>query len=167
MKSNSIQTFLKPKKTESGVRQGYFKPNNPEKYIGDINKIIYRSSWEFKFLKWCDSNPKILQYASEPTGILYYSPLDQRTHRYFVDFYIIVQNDDGTTQKWIIEIKPIKYIKKPIAPKRMTAKSMHNYAWAAKQFILNTAKFEAANEYAKQHGLKFGIITENFIFNSM
>jgi hypothetical protein len=34
---------LKP--TSSGqFKQGYFNPKNPEKYIGDLAKIIFRSS---------------------------------------------------------------------------------------------------------------------------
>ncbi|MFM2010951.1 MAG: hypothetical protein RLZZ479_1342, partial [Bacteroidota bacterium] len=35
----------KPSK-KSTYRQGYYVLNNPDKYIGDPTKIIYRSSWE-------------------------------------------------------------------------------------------------------------------------
>jgi hypothetical protein len=28
--------------------QGYFKPRHPEKYVGDVNKIRFMSSWELQ-----------------------------------------------------------------------------------------------------------------------
>jgi hypothetical protein len=161
----SIKSFLKPR--AGAIRQGYFKPANPDKYLGDPNQIIFRSSWEFKFLKWCDSSPTIIAYSSEPVGIVYYSPLDKRGHTYYVDFYIVTKDNDGNEQKWLIEVKPNKYVKPPTAPDRMTNKQTANYVYAAKQYIINQAKFEAAKDFAAQRGLKFGIITENFLFKSI
>ena len=55
----------------------------------------------------------------------------------------------------------------PTKPKRMTDKQTANYVYAAKQFVMNQAKFEAARDYAAQKGIKFGIITENFLFKSL
>jgi hypothetical protein len=162
---NNIKTFLKPR--QGNIQQGYFKPANLDKYVGDPNQIIFRSSWEFKFLKWCDSSPTVLRYSSEPIAIPYYSPLDKRGHLYYVDFYVETRDNDGNIRKWIIEVKPNKYTKPPVAPKRMTDKQTANYMYAAKQFILNRAKFEAAREFAKGRGIQFGIITENFLFKSI
>ena len=48
----------KPTKN-SAYRQGYFKPQYPVKYIG-TGDIIFRSSWEHKFMVWCDNNEKVL-----------------------------------------------------------------------------------------------------------
>ena len=160
-----IQDFLKPRAGK--IRQGYFKPANPDKYIGDPTKIVFRSSWEFKFLQWCDHSPTILAYSSEPVGIPYYSPLDKRGHTYYVDFYIVTKDNDGNEQKWIIEVKPNKYVAPPVSPKRMTDKQTANYLYAAKQYVINQAKFEAARDFAAQRGIKFGIITENFLFKSI
>jgi hypothetical protein len=162
---NNIKTFLKPR--QGKVQQGYFRPANLDKYIGDPNQIIFRSSWEFKFLKWCDSSPSVIKYSSEPIAIPYYSPLDKRGHLYYVDFYVEIIDNAGKARKWIIEVKPIKYTKQPVAPKRMTDKQTANYMYAAKQFILNRAKFEAARDFAKTKGIQFGIITENFLFKSI
>lgn len=162
-----IKSFLKPRNGEKRPRQGYFRPVNPDKYMGDINQIIFRSSWEFKFLQWCDLSPTILKYASEPVGIVYYSPLDHRPHRYWVDFYIIVRDKDGGEHKYLVEVKPNKYIVPPPRPDRMTNKQTANYLYAAKQYILNQAKFEAARNFATERGVKFGIITENFLFKSI
>ena len=162
---NSIKDFLKPR--AGNIKQGYFKPAFPEKYIGDLSKVIFRSSWEFKFLKWCDHNPNVIKYASEPIGIKFYNPLDKRVHVYYVDFYIIIKDSAGNEQKFLIEVKPLKYVNPPVAPKIMTNNHMANYIWASKQFIINRAKFEAAKAFADQRGVKFGVITENFLFKSI
>jgi hypothetical protein len=161
----SIKTFLKPRAGK--IRQGYFKPAFPEKYVGDPTQIIFRSSWEFKFLKWCDHSPTVIKYSSEPVGIPYYSPLDKRGHTYYIDFYVVTKDNDGREQSWLIEVKPDKYTKPPTAPARMTDKQTASYVYAAKQYIVNQAKFEAAKEFASVRGLKFGIITENFLFKSI
>ena len=44
--------------------QGRFHPQNPQKYKGDVNNIIYRSSWELKFMQWCYRNENIMEYGS-------------------------------------------------------------------------------------------------------
>jgi hypothetical protein len=164
--SKNIKNFLKPR-ANGPVKQGYFRPQNPEKYMGDPNNIIYRSSWEYKFLKWLDISPSVTKYSSEPMGIPYYNPLDKRGHTYYVDFYVRLITDSGKEENWIIEIKPNKYVSPPTKPKRFTDKQAANYAYAAKQFVVNQAKFEAARDYAHQKGIKFGIITENFLFKSL
>jgi len=156
-----------PQSSTSSIRQGYFKPTFPEKYVGDPTQIIFRSSWEFKFLKWCDHSPTVIKYSSEPVGIPYYSPLDKRGHTYYIDFYVVTKDSEGREQSWLIEIKPDKYTKPPTAPARMTDKQTASYVYAAKQYIVNQAKFEAAKEFASVRGLKFGIITENFLFKSI
>jgi hypothetical protein len=164
--NKNIKNFLKPR-VGGQVKQGYFRPQNPEKYVGDPTNIIYRSSWEFKFLKWLDSSPSVTKYSSEPMGIPYYNPLDKRGHVYYIDFFVRILSSAGVEESWLIEVKPNKYVNPPEKPKRFTDKQAANYAYAAKQFIVNQAKFEAAREYAGQKGIKFGIITENFLFKSL
>jgi hypothetical protein len=164
---STIKDFLKPRNGERRPRQGYFRPFNLDKYIGDPSKVIFRSSWEFKFLKWCDLNPSIVKYSSEPLGIPFFNPLDKRVHKYYVDFYVKLIGQDGKESEYLLEVKPNKYIVPPKAPERMTDKQTANYVWAAKQFIVNQAKFEAAKAFAEQKGVKFGIITENFLFKSI
>ena len=41
-----------------------YKPKNPQKYQGNPNNIICRSSWERKFCVWCDVNKNIISWAS-------------------------------------------------------------------------------------------------------
>jgi hypothetical protein len=160
-----IHDFLKPQKGK--VQQGYFHPKNPEKYKGDITKIIYRSSWEFKFLEYCDNNESVIEYASEPVGIAYYNPILKKESTYWVDCYMATRGSDGKITKWLIEIKPNKYLTPPAPPTRLTEKQTLNYARHAKAYIINDAKFKAAKVYASKNNMRFGIITENFLFNKM
>ena len=75
--------------------KGKFIPRNVAKYRGDYRNIIYRSSWELKFMKYCDMSPNIMEWGSEEIVVPYRSPLDGRIHRYFPDFYIKVRQSGG------------------------------------------------------------------------
>lgn len=164
-KGRDIRSF-KPQKNGRTL-QGYFIPKNPKKYRGDLANIIYRSSWEHKFLKYCDDNEKILEYASEPFGIPYWNPLKKKTSTYWVDAWIKINDSSGNTKEWLLEIKPLKYTKPPPSPKRLTEGQLNQYARHAKAYITNRAKFEAAKDYAHSKNINFGVITENFLFNSL
>ena len=118
-------------------------------------------------MNYLDTSPSVIAWSSEEFFIPYYSPLDHRGHKYYVDFIVITKNSEGVQQGWVLEVKPEKFLQKPVAPKRMTDKSTKNYLYAAKQYILNKAKFEAAKDFCSKKGLKFGIITENFIFKGI
>lgn len=160
-----IRSFGPNKK--SRIRQGYFLPQNPKKYRGDHTKIIYRSSWEYKFLKFCDDNDKILEYSSEPFGIPYWHPIKKQPATYWVDAWIKISDGNGGFKEWILEIKPLKYTQPPKEPKRLTENQLQQYATHAKAYITNRAKFEAAKDYAHSKNIKFGVITENFLFNNL
>lgn len=162
--TKNIQDFLKPQ-MGSKVRQGYFTPLNPQKYKGDPTKVIYRSSWELKFLQYCDQNEAVVEYAAEPIGIPYINPILKKECTYWIDCYMATRNQDGSLTKWLIEVKPNKYLTPPEAPNRLTEKQTLNYVRHAKAYVINTAKFKAAEVYAHQRMMRFGIITENFLFN--
>ena len=99
--------------------QGKYKVKNYQKYKGDPTNVIYRSSWELKFLKYCDLNDNVLEFGSEEVIVPYMSPLDNRIHRYFPDFYIKVREKNGKIKKYLIEIKPKKQVIGPSKnPKR-------------------------------------------------
>ena len=162
-----IQDFLKPQ-LGSKVRQGYFTPQNPQKYKGDPSKIVYRSSWELKFLQYCDNADQVIEYAAEPIGIPYINPILKKECTYWIDCYMVTRNpQNNTTTKWLIEVKPNKYLTPPDPPVRLTEKQTLNYARHAKAYIINTAKFKAAEVYAQKRMMRFGIITENFLFKGM
>ena len=165
MKADNIQQFLKPQRGR--VQQGYFKPKNPAKYRGDSSAIIYRSSWELKFLQYCDNNSLIIEYVAEPIAINYFNPLLKKTSKYWIDCWMKTKNTDGSVTDWLIEVKPNKYLSPPKPPQRLSEKAALNYARHAKAYVVNSAKFDAAKAYAFKNKMKFGIITENFLFNSV
>lgn len=157
---------IKKVKPNGEYRSGKYEPRNPEKYIGDIHNIIYRSSWEHRFCTYCDTNELILKWSSEPIAIDYYNPLDKKDHKYNVDFYIKVLKESGEEQDWIIEIKPEKQTKKPIYEGINTLSKLKSYNRNMQIWITNQAKFKAAKEWALKRGFKFGVIDENFLFKS-
>ena len=76
---------IKKVKPNGEYKSGKYVPRNPDKYIGDIHNIIFRSSWEQRFCIYCDTNESILKWSSEPLKIPYYNPLDKKEHQYNVD----------------------------------------------------------------------------------
>jgi hypothetical protein len=148
---------------KSKFRQGYYTLNNPDKYIGDPTKIIYRSSWEYKFCRYCDDSTNVLKWSSEPFPIKYMSPIDGKEHDYYIDFYMRGIKD-GQEIDYLVEVKPQESLKKPVFEGIQTMQKLKNFNYAAKTFIINTAKFSAAKAYAESIGYKFIIVTEDFLF---
>jgi hypothetical protein len=142
----------KRNKTYKAPYKGVFRPTNPKKYVGDSRKIIYRSSWEKKFMKHCDTNPEIIEWASEEMFVHYVSPIDKKIHRYFPDF--LVKTSNG--KKIMIEIKPAIQCKPPRPRSRKTKR----YVKEQFAFIKNISKWKAAKEYCSNNGIEFKIFTE-------
>jgi len=146
----------KPKRN-SGFSQGYFPINECKKYIGN-GPIIYRSSWERKFCMYCESNPQIVNWSSEPVKIKYINSLDGREHSYFPDYYMKLDNGD----EYLIEIKPSSQLQKPTPPKRKTQKAVANYKYAYEMYITNMCKIQFAENWCNKRGWKFLVVTESF-----
>lgn len=136
--------------------KGRFRPSNYQKYKGDPTNIIYRSLWELKFMNWCDKNENILEWGSEEFWIPYVSPVDNRVHRYFPDFYVKVKEQNGAIKRYVIEVKPLKQTVEPQPPKRRTKK----YLYEAMEYAKNQAKWKAAREFCEDRRYEFKIITE-------
>lgn len=128
-----------------------YVPVNPDKYAGDPSNIVMRSSWETKFAIWCDKNPQIVKWSSEETIVPYVSPVDNRVHRYFIDFKIRTIN--GKT--YLVEIKP----KSQTLPPQGTKKTKKFLA-EAQTYIVNQAKWDAAKRYAVDRNYEFVVLTE-------
>ena len=79
--------------------KGWFKPKNPAKYNGNAENIVFRSSWELRCMKYFDDNPAVIWWSSEEMSVPYYSPVDDRMHRYFPDFIIKVQRKDSQREQ--------------------------------------------------------------------
>lgn len=132
--------------------KGLYRPTNPKKYVGDPNRIVYRSLLERRFMLYCDRTPEIIAWASEEIAIKYYNPLDKRVHRYFPDFIVKTSKD----KKYIIEIKPYKQTLKPKVPSKKTKSFLRE----SFEYIKNTSKWQAAKVYAEEKGYEFKIMTE-------
>ena len=137
--------------------KGKYRPSRPKKYRGDPTNIIYRSLWELKFMKYCDSNSNVLEWGSEEVIVPYRSPIDNRYHRYFPDFYIKVRESTGTIKRMIIEIKPQKQCIEPKVQKRKT----RSYVYQVCEYAKNQAKWEAAKEFCEDRQWEFKVLTEN------
>ena len=135
---------------------GKYRPSYPKKYKGDPTNVIYRSLWERKFMVWCDNNENVLEWGSEEIIIPYISPIDNRVHRYFPDFYVRARTKTGGTQKFIIEIKPFKQTAPPQKQRRRTKR----YITEVTTYAVNDAKWKAATEYCKDRRWQFKILTE-------
>lgn len=135
---------------------GTYTPKNPEKYIG--NKLPYwRSSWEFNFCSFCDTNASIQKWASEAIRIPYRDPLTGKNTVYVPDFFIQYLDKNNNMIVELIEIKPASQ-----TLIERTGKSKYNQS----QFIKNQAKWAAASLYCKQQGIRFRILTEADLFHN-
>lgn len=136
--------------------KGYFKPKNPKKYQGDPTNIIYRSRWELVFMSYLDSNPGVIEWASEELFIPYKSPIDGKIHRYFPDFWIKKTNRSGKQDVIVVEIKPLRQTKPPEKQNKITK----GYLYEVQEWGKNSCKWKAAKEYCEDRGWNFEIITE-------
>jgi len=159
--------------------QGYYRVCNSEKYIGNVSTIIYRSSWELAFCKYCDMSPSVLRWSSEPIRIPYYdrvskleeckklgldpnNPKNWVIKNYHTDFWYETDKGDGTTEKMFIEIKPSYKLKKPFPPEiNAPLREVRKFNKAASEFLINEAKFAALKAWAEKHGAKFYVFTEH------
>lgn len=136
--------------------KGFFKPQNPQKYKGDPTKIVYRSSWELKFMGYLDKHPDIMFWQSEELFIPYRSPVDNKIHRYFPDFLVKKRDKDGSIKTVMIEIKPKAQTKPPKHPGKVTKRYVTEvYTWG-----VNEAKWKSAREYCADRGWSFEVFTE-------
>lgn len=148
---------LKPSKN-SKYKSGYYKPINENKYVGQY-PIIYRSGWEYKFCLLCDQNKSIVKWASEPIEIKYVDLNDNKTHRYYPDFLIAIESENGL-KKYVIEVKPLKDLTKPKEPKRKTQKAIKSYKRQTTVYIKNVSKMRAAKKYCADRNWEYIYVTE-------
>ena len=138
-----------------------YHPAFPKKYRGNPNNIICRSNWERKFCNYCDMNKNILEWCAEEFFIPYRSPLDNRIHRYFPDFFMKVQESNGRTKGYVVEVKPKR---QTMPPTKSSKKRQKTYINEVKTYTINEAKWNAAKEFCADRSLEFRIITEEELF---
>lgn len=153
MRSSSVD---KPRK-KGRFYQGNYRPSFPEKYKGNLDKIVYRSFWERMFMKRCDNDPSIVEWSSEEIIIPYISPKDRKKHRYFVDFKVKTCNNKGVIKTYLVEVKPLKEVYKPV--KR--GKKASTYTKEVITYLVNQAKWESAKKYCDKRGWFFILATDS------
>lgn len=137
----------------SKYAQGKYQVINPEKYVGKKDPT-YRSSWELTFMRFCDNNPNVIQWASEAIHINYKNPFTNKNTIYVPDFLVIYVDKNGQKHGEVIEVKPSK------ETTMEAAKTVRDKAAVA----LNMCKWQAAQAWCKSQGLTFRIVNEQDIF---
>ena len=135
--------------------QGKYEVQNAAKYVG--NGIPrYRSGWELSFMRFCDSNDHILQWASESIAIPYRNPVTGKMSRYIPDFLVSYRTKDNTMRAELIEIKPKK---QSVVESKMNSRDRAVVA-------VNYAKWDQAMKWCKHNSLSFRVITELDMFHN-
>ncbi len=133
---------------------GKYNLKNPEKYLGS-KQPIYRSGWEFAFMRFCDEHPNVDGWASEAVKIPYRNPLTGKQTVYVPDFLVSYIDRQGKRHVELMEVKPKKQSVKENA--------RNDYDKAA--WLQNQAKWEAARAWCKQRKIFFRVVTEEDIFH--
>lgn len=145
---------------KSRTKQGYFIPQNPNKYVGDVTAIVYRSSWEKRLMQVLDTNSNIQKWGSETTYIPYYNRVKQRNAKYYPDFFVEQINKAGQLERVLIEVKPHKETIAPVKPKRKTTKTENRYIKEIVTFQTNSDKWNAAQVWCNKNEWRFLIMDE-------
>lgn len=140
--------------------KGRFHPRHPEKYVGDITKIRFMSSWELHMDQFLDNNPNILRWSSEEISIPYIKPTDGKVHKYWPDFWVEFKNKHGEIVQEIWEVKPATQIKQPTS----RGKKKKTQVRESITYAVNVAKWGAATQFCNKYNLKFRLISENAMF---
>jgi hypothetical protein len=135
--------------------QGRFEMKNPSKYVGTRTPLA-RSSWEFVFMRMLDEHAGVENWASESVQIPYRDPLTGKYTIYVPDFFVVYRDKNGKKHAEVVEVKPSNH-----TLLEKVGKSRYNQ----EQYVKNLAKWEAANKWCKQQGIKFRVVSENDIFH--
>ena len=137
-----------------------YKPLNESKYVGDSTNIICRSLWERRVCKYLDTNENVINWGSEEIAIPYISPLDNRRHSYFRDSIVRIRENNADVKTNVIEVKPFKQTKKHERGKKRKA----TYANECATYVVNQAKWRAAEDFCSKKNWEFLVLTEKEIF---
>lgn len=150
-----------------GGRKPRYKLRNPHKYLGDADNVIYRSTWEYTAFKFCDNNANVIAWGSEEIIIDYMKPvfnarggLTTKPAKYYPDLYVEYVNKNGEYIKELIEIKPKKQTR------ASRARNFKTNFFENMVYIVNMAKWDAAQKWCTERGIKFSCVTEDSLFKN-
>jgi hypothetical protein len=162
---SSIKSLLPKFGKASRTKQGYFNVSNSKKYVNPDGKpCIYRSSYEYRFMFWCEHNDYVKHWSSEPTAIKYTCLETGKTRNYWVDFCITTINDE----LWVIEVKPAYEVNAAKAFGKKfnllkTEQEKRRLVLSNKTAAKNWSKWQHAKAECEKRGYEFKIVTENFL----
>jgi len=137
------------------TQKGIYYVTNREKYIDLNGEPVFRSSWERKFMIWLDESTSVVSWSSESTVIPYISPVDNKYHRYFVDFSVKMKDAKGNIVDYLVEIKPEVQALPPVRGK----KKEKTYINEVFTYGVNQSKWEQARKYCEKTGKKFIVLS--------
>lgn len=155
--SAPVKKPVKRKRPPRAAFRARYIPKNPQKYAGNPNNIICRSSWELHVCKFFDLSNAVIRWNSEEISIKYISPVDGKVHRYFPDYLVKYKDANGNVQSEIVEVKPLCE-----SDARFAKSELHKA-----RLQVNKAKWAAASAFAANNGMKFRVITEVSIFRDV
>lgn len=145
--------------------QGYYKLQNVHKYLGNPVEVVYRSSWEYKFMLYCDLNPGVLKWGSEVFKIPYTDRMGH-PHNYIPDFYLETRNNENPDlmNRFLVEVKPEKEIREPVLPVgNISEKKLKSLEYEIGVWQKNKYKWTYTIEWCKARDMKFWLVTEEHL----
>lgn len=108
-----------------------------------------------------DDHPDVIEWSSEEIIIPYRSPIDNKVHRYFPDFFVKRKGKDGSIQSMLVEVKPRAQTVPPDVKLTLKGqKPSRRYINEVMTWGINSAKWQYAEAYCADRGWKFVIMTE-------
>lgn len=156
------------KQGNNKYKEGYYKLENPKKYIGLEKEIWYRSKYEKDAYELFDKEPDVVRWCAENEQIKipYYCSIDNSFHHYYPDAYAEIKTkQSGKILKFVFEIKPKTKLKPPNKlPNRSTESKKRSHNRQVKEFIRIKDKEAAAIKWCTSRGYIYKFLTEDFLY---
>lgn len=149
---------------KSRFKQGYFDVTKSLKYQNPTEPCIYRSSYEFKFMHWCEVSDIVARWSSEPFSIKYLCLNTGKQRNYYIDFTVTTTKPEV----WLIEVKPVHEVTEAERfgnkwQRLQNLKEKRRFADANKRAAKNWSKWQHAQKVCNDRGWRFIIVTEKFL----
>lgn len=143
-------------------KQQRFLTENLIGYKGKAKVIECLSSYETKAVRMLQqlySLKRIDGWASEENIFKYIYSLDNKEHRYYMDFTLL--KGDCVI---FVEVKSLSSVTPPKKPKEFKGeKSVNSYRNAVATFVKNQDKWKAVNEWCNEQNSKIGFEKYKFV----
>lgn len=143
----------------TNAKKGRYIVANELKYVGNPHKVVYRSSWEYYFMRWLDTNDNVTHWNSEELKIPYF--MNKVRHTYYPDFLVRFKSGES----YLVEVKPYAETMPPKPPDDLANNTATNsYKAKLTTYVKNQLKWEAARSWCETRGIQFIVLTEKELF---